>query len=175
MPDSADFIPELRRTLQSLRSAVHMLRQPQPDAGAIAFVCGGAEKRLEEILEGLQPEQPKGRRVLIADAERDWTETLGEALRQQGHRVDTAATLAQALSACAALRPDVVLVDIGMTGHEVASRLRNAGRSATLVAVTSWTREADRRLAKQAGIDHYLNKPISPAAVAELVSTLPPR
>ena len=171
MPDSEDFLPELRRTLQSLRSAVHMLRQPQPEAGAIAFMCASAEKRLGDIVEALE-QRASGRRVLIADAERSWADRLAEALRLEGHQTETATTRADALAASSAFRPEVVLLDVGMTGHEAARSLRGIG-AAVLVAVTGWGREDDRRLAMQAGVDHYLQKPISPAAVARLVAALP--
>jgi CheY-like chemotaxis protein len=172
MPDSEDFLPELRRTLQSLRSAVHMLRQPRPEAGAIAFMCASAESRLGEIVEALE-QRATGRRVLIADPERGWTDRLAETLRREGHQTETASTRAHALAACSAFRPEVVLLDVGMTGHEAARSLRGGGGAAVLVAVTGWGRADDRRLAMQAGVDHYLQKPISPAAVARLVSALP--
>ena len=170
MADREDFLPELRRTLQSLRSAVHMLRQPQPEAGAIAFMCSGAEKRLAEIVEALA-QRATGRRVLIADPERGWADRLAETLRLEGHQTETATTRADALAACSAFRPEVVLLDVGMTGHEAARSLR--GVAAVLVAVTGWGRADDRRLAMQAGVDHYLQKPISPTAVARLVAALP--
>lgn len=172
MPDSEDFLPELRRTLQSLRSAVHMLRQPQPEAGAIAFMCASAQSRLEEVVAALD-QRAKGRRVLIADPEHSWAGRLAEALRLEGHEIETAATCADALAACSAFRPEVVLLDLGMTGPEAARSLRSLGGSPVLVAVTGWSRENDRRLAMQAGVDHYLQKPISPVAVARLVAALP--
>ncbi|MGQ0546259.1 MAG: hypothetical protein ACT4P3_13125 [Betaproteobacteria bacterium] len=42
------------------------------------------------------------------------------------------------------------------------------------LAVTGWSRESDRLLAGETGFAHYLKKPLSPDAVAELVATLPP-
>jgi len=173
MPNNEDFLPELRRTLESLRSAVHMLRQPQIEAGAIAFMCSSAEKRLEELVEALDPQRARGRRVLIADPERSWADALAQTLRLEGHQIEKAATSADALAACTAFRPEVVLLDVGMVGQHGTRHLRSAGGAALLVAVTGWGRENDRRLAMEAGVDHYLPQPISPVAVARLVSALP--
>lgn len=173
MANNEDLLPELRSALQSMRSAVQMLRQPQPDVGALAFMCSGAQKRLEALLEALAGAPPTGRRVLIADADAAWTDVLAETLRLDGHAVRSAATSADALAACSAFRPEVVLVELAMTGHEAARNLRSVGEPALMVAVTRWSRESDRQLALQTGFEHYLHKPVSPVAVAQLVSTFP--
>ena len=174
MPDSPDLLPDLKRALQSMRSAVQMLRAPHADPAAVAFVCAAAHARLEEAVQVLERERPRRRRVLIVDPERSWAEALAESLRLDGHHADTTATSTDALAACSALRPDVVLVDIGMAGHGAARNLRSISDTAVLVALSGWSREDDRRLAKEAGFDHFLQKPVSPVAVARLVATLPP-
>ena len=62
------------------------------------------------------------------------------------------------------LKPDVVIVDIGMPnldGYEVAKTIRATpwGRNILLVAVTGWGKEEDRRRAFEMGFDHHLTKP----------------
>jgi len=167
-------LPDLKRTLQSLRAAVHMLRDPNADANAAAFICAAAEKQLEEIVEGLDGAPPKGRRVLIADADKTWADALAETLRLEGHQTGTAASSADVLATCSAFRPDVVLADLGMTGQSAARNLRSVSEDAVLVALSTWSRESDVKLARELGWDHYVHKPVSPVELARLVSKLPP-
>ena len=73
--------------------------------------------------------------------------------------------------------PTVVLLDIGMPemdGYEVARRIRAdfADRPATLVALTGWGQDEDRRRAKEAGFDHHLIKPADLAALEALLTSL---
>ena len=62
-------------------------------------------------------------------------------------------------------KPDVVLLDIGlpgMDGYQVAAHLRRdeTVKDATLIAISGYGQEEDLRLAKEAGFDHHLVKPI---------------
>ena len=85
-----------------------------------------------------------------------------------GHEVRAVHDGPAALAAVEALRPDVVLLDIGMpgmSGYEVARRLRErpGGAALRLVALTGWGAEDDRRRTREAGFDHHLVKPVAPA------------
>jgi CheY-like chemotaxis protein len=67
-----------------------------------------------------------------------------------------------ALEAAAALRPDVIVLDIsmsGMTGFEVAARLRDAGSTAALVFLTIRQDEEVVSAARAAGGIGYVVKP----------------
>ena len=62
-------------------------------------------------------------------------------------------------------KPEIVLLDIGlpgMDGYQVAAHLRREEtvKDATLIAISGYGQEEDRRLAKEAGFDHHLVKPI---------------
>lgn len=48
-------------------------------------------------------------------------------------------------------------------------------RKAVLVAVTGWGQEQHRELAREAGFDHHLTKPIDPDRLDELLADLRPR
>ncbi|MGH7338093.1 MAG: response regulator, partial [Myxococcota bacterium] len=68
----------------------------------------------------------------------------------------------------------LALLDIGMPGmdgYEVARRIRSQPRfrDVTLVALTGWGQDEDRRRAQEAGFDHHVGKP---ATVAQLRSLL---
>jgi CheY-like chemotaxis protein len=68
------------------------------------------------------------------------------------------------------------VLDIGMpdmSGYEVAMRLRleARGQKITLIAVTGWGQEDDRRRAQVAGFDYHLNKPVDPESLENLFTS----
>jgi CheY-like chemotaxis protein len=113
------------------------------------------------------------RRILIADDNRDSAETMSMLLTISGHEVHIAHSGAAALEMAKRIRPDIGVLDIGMpdlTGYEVAERIRHEawGKDITLVAVTGWGQDADKRRALAAGFDHHLTKPIDPERFKQL-------
>src|SRR5205814_2301822 len=73
------------------------------------------------------PEASRGRRLLLVDDNRDSLKSLAILLRAAGGEVELAFDGPSALEAARRVRPDVVLLDIGlpgMDGYEVARRLR---------------------------------------------------
>jgi CheY-like chemotaxis protein/anti-sigma regulatory factor (Ser/Thr protein kinase) len=123
---------------------------------------------------------PPGRRILVADDNRDAADSLAEMLRLGGHEVHAAHDGLEAVEAAGWFRPEVAVLDIGMprlNGYEAARRIREQpwGRAMTLVALTGWGQEEDRRRAAEAGFDHHLTKPVDPAALDTLLAALPPR
>ena len=58
----------------------------------------------------------------------------------------------------------------GMNGYEVARSIRQQawGRDMTLVAVTGWGQDEDKRQAELAGFDHHLTKPLDLAALRKI-------
>jgi PAS domain S-box-containing protein len=112
------------------------------------------------------------RRVLIADDNRDAAESLAILLRMEGHDVTVAHDGREALSAYHAVRPDVVLLDIGMpelNGYEVARQIRQGTSTVVLIAITGWGQDNDKARALAAGFDHHFTKPVEPDAVAALL------
>ncbi len=116
-----------------------------------------------------------GKRILLADDNRDAAESLAIILRLEGHDVELAHDGEAALERYAARRPDVALLDIGMpkhNGYEVARQIRASERGAdvTLIAVTGWAQDSDKLQSKAAGFDHHLTKPIEPDALIGLLA-----
>jgi CheY-like chemotaxis protein len=69
----------------------------------------------------------------------------------------------------------VVICDIGlpgMDGYAVAGELRRnpATAAATLIALTGYGQEEDRRRAMAAGFDEHLTKPADPAALKRMLN-----
>jgi PAS domain S-box-containing protein len=106
----------------------------------------------------------KPRRVVIADDNVDSATVLGTLLRASGHEVQTVHDGMAALESCQSFRPDLVILDIGMpkrNGYDVAREIRSRGDShITLIAVTGWGQQEDKRQAREAGFDYHLTKPI---------------
>jgi CheY-like chemotaxis protein len=72
----------------------------------------------------------------------------------------------------------VVLLDIGMPlldGYEVAKRIRAQpwGQRITLVALTGWGQDSDRRRSLEAGFDSHLVKPLDLETLTDLLARLP--
>ncbi|HYV21373.1 MAG TPA: ATP-binding protein [Candidatus Bathyarchaeia archaeon] len=135
--------------------------------------------RLPPISDGPAPtvaSTPAGprRRVLVVDDNVDAAEALGELLRDFGHEVATAHDGTQALDHARLHRPDIVLLDISMPqmdGYEVAKRMRDElGLSeALLVALSGYGEDRHRRLAREAGFDQHVTKPVDVAKLEELL------
>lgn len=109
------------------------------------------------------------RRIMVVDDNPDAAATLALLLQLKGHEAFTAADGKGALEAAAQQRPDLVFLDIGlpdMNGLEVATRLRELlGARSTLVALTGWGGDEDRRRSRAAGCDGHLTKPVAPEAI----------
>jgi CheY-like chemotaxis protein len=95
-------------------------------------------------------------------------------LQITGHETFSAHDGPSALEAIEQHRPDVVLLDLGLpriNGYEVCRRVRAKpwGRDVTLVALTGWGQEEDRRKSHDAGFDGHLVKPVEYAALVTLI------
>jgi PAS domain S-box-containing protein len=116
------------------------------------------------------------RRVLVVDDNVDAAKSIAMILKLSGYDVHCVHDGPTALEAAQAYRPDVVVLDIGlpgMSGYEVAQRLRERPefKRTPLVAVTGYGQDEDRRLSKEAGIDHHLTKPVDPSALQRFVAS----
>jgi len=115
--------------------------------------------------------------TLVVDDNRDAGDSLWQVLTLLGAHVRVARDGREALEAFAAFQPRVVLLDIGMpdmNGYEVARAIRTRfpGALTTLVALTGWGQEDDRRRAREAGFDHHLVKPAELDALQALLGSL---
>jgi nitrogen-specific signal transduction histidine kinase len=125
------------------------------------------------------PPEATGRRVLIADDNKDAADSLAMLLELEGHEVRVAHGGHAALALAQAFRPEIALLDIGMpelSGYEVATALRTEpwGRTMQLIALTGWGQESDRHLSKAAGFDWHLTKPIDMDHLYALMKHGPP-
>lgn len=106
------------------------------------------------------------RRILVCDDNNDAASALALQIELAGHDVRTAHDGIQALEVARTFEPQVVLLDLGMPkmdGYETARRLRRqtGGEQMTLIALTGWGQEQDRRRTMEAGFDAHLVKPVA--------------
>ena len=118
---------------------------------------------------------PRPVSVLIVDDNIDAATSLCYVITLAGYQVMVAHDGNRALEIAGELHPDVVLLDIGlpgMSGHEVARRLRAESWAADLklIAVTGWGQEDDRTKSLEAGFDEHLTKPIDPETLLQRIS-----
>jgi DNA-binding response OmpR family regulator len=114
-------------------------------------------------------------RVVVVDDVRDVADMLAVALRMDGYSVTVAYNAVQALAAIEDQRPHCVLLDInmpGVDGCELSKRVREKhGDDIVLVAITGSDSQDQRVADTFARVDHYLRKPVDPAALRKV---LPP-
>lgn len=114
-------------------------------------------------------------RILIADDDADTVSTLKVILLDEGHEVYGVHDGASVVPLTRKLRPDAVILDIGMpalSGYDLARMLKeeHGKRCPTLIAVTAYSRTPDRLIGKAVGFDYYFGKPV---AIDDLLAALP--
>jgi two-component system KDP operon response regulator KdpE len=112
-----------------------------------------------------------GPRVLVVDDDRGIRRFLDSALRTRGYAVFEAETAQGALTAASSVRPDVVVLDLGLPdgdGIDVVRQIRQAERIPILI-LSLRDQEDEKVAALEAGADDYLTKPFG---IAELHARL---
>jgi CheY-like chemotaxis protein len=110
----------------------------------------------------------------VVDDNQDFATSFAMILRDLGNDVRVEHEGIGGLRAAEAFQPAVAFLDIGlpgMSGYDLARRLRENQRigSLVLVAVTGWGQETDKLRAAQAGFDHHLVKPIDPGGLPAIL------
>jgi PAS domain S-box-containing protein len=117
------------------------------------------------------------RRILIVEDNDDARQMLRHLLELLGHEVHEAEDGVRGLEQALVLRPDAVVIDLGLPGldgYQVAQRIRAAGRrDVVLIAVTGYGQREDRLRSSAAGFDAHLTKPVDPAALDALLQRHP--
>ncbi len=109
--------------------------------------------------------------VLVVDDEPPILRFLRAALPPHGFRLAEAGTAAEGLERIVALRPDVVLLDLGLPDRDGLDLLRDlrGWSSVPVVILSARDREHDKVTALDAGADDYVSKPFG---VGELLARL---
>jgi two-component system, OmpR family, response regulator len=103
-------------------------------------------------------------RLLVVDDEPFIADLLRSSLTFAGFEVTTAASGTEALAAAAQLRPDLVVLDVGLPdvdGFEVCRQLRAAGGPVPVVFLTARDSTDDKVRGLTQGADDYVTKPFA--------------
>ena len=124
-----------------------------------------------------EPAATNRRRILIVDDNQDSAESLAILLTLKGSETHTASNGQEAVEAAARLRPDVILLDIGMPdmdGYEACRRIREqpGGDEVVIIALTGWGQDEGRRRSSEAGFNEHLIKPLNPAVLMRLLAAM---
>ena len=124
--------------------------------------------------------EPRPLRVLIVDDDRDSLLTLGELLQSEGFDVQMLRRGEGVPAKVEQFHPDVVLLDIGLpdrSGFDLAEELsqRYGEHAPLLIAVTGYSSEAERNMARESGFHHFIAKPYDPLSLLRRLSLLRPR
>jgi PAS domain S-box-containing protein len=120
-----------------------------------------------------------GIRVLAIDDEEDALTLLRVVLESAGADVTVVSSPIMALERVAAIRPHVMVVDLGMPemdGFEFIARVRASStpevRNVPAAALTAFARSDDRTKALRSGFEMHLAKPVDPGELVASIATL---
>jgi signal transduction histidine kinase len=171
-----------RRLVELHQGVVEVTSEGKGRGSTFTVRLPASYTRLEEAASpgGPGAHEGPGRRVLLADDNVDFVNSLGQLLSSRGHEVRIAYDGAEAIQAAREFNPDIAFLDIGMPkvhGYDVARHLRREPATAEcmLVAVTGWGQEGDRAQAREAGFDRHLVKPVDPAEIEAILEATPDR
>jgi CheY-like chemotaxis protein len=115
--------------------------------------------------------------VLLVDDCPDTRELYAEYLELSGYDVKEASDGIIAIDEAVRVRPDVIVMDMGLPhldGREAARRLRADGRTCAIPLVVVSGYDADRHPAADCPWDEYLGKPCPPESLLGVISRLIP-
>jgi PAS domain S-box-containing protein len=172
----------LVRALVTLHGGTVEARSDGPGTGSefiIRLPLGLAVAKAPAVNFKERTSSKTGLNVLVVDDNRDAAEMCAILLEVSGHHVRRAYTGAEALELAHALRPHVLLADIGLPdidGLELAQKIRTSpwGSDIVLIAVTGWGNEDDRQKAFASGFDYHLTKPASAESIESILRSVTP-
>ena len=113
-------------------------------------------------------------KVLIVDDSAMSRRMVRRILEQGGYSVIEAEEGVTALETYFLEKPDLVLLDLvmtGMNGLDVLTKLRELDPSARVVVASADIQSSTRRMVEDAGARSFINKPFVPEQVLSTVST----
>jgi CheY-like chemotaxis protein len=191
---------ELRNPLAALRTGADLLKRQPGLTGELEWAAEVIDRQtavmarlLDELLKLDRPDgqaaspqapasvaqpaaQPRLKKILVVDDNLDAASSLALLLGLSGHETHAAFDGQEAIEKAEALRPDVILLDLGLpkvNGYDVCRRIRGQawGQGMTVIALTGWGQDADRAKTRDAGFDHHIVKPIEHSRLIELLAS----
>ncbi len=146
-----------------------------PTADALRDAPGhDARAESDRVDEGV-PSSSK--HILLVDDNRDLAYTLAELLRRQGHHVDLAHLVDEAVTRYQEDRHEVVLLDLDLpdgNGFDVAREIQSLsdpeGDRPKLIAISGYGQARDIARTRKAGIDEHLVKPVDAEEIRRVLA-----
>jgi signal transduction histidine kinase/CheY-like chemotaxis protein len=106
---------------------------------------------------------PAHLRILLVEDHLDTASALADLLRVQGHEVQIAGTIAQALAAAETGGLDLVVSDLGLPDGSGQDLMRKLSQRHHLrgIALSGYGMEEDVRRSREAGFEQHLTKPVN--------------
>jgi signal transduction histidine kinase/CheY-like chemotaxis protein len=132
------------------------------------------ELELKEHLGVSKEERMSNLQVLVADDNEDAAKTVAMLIGTFGAEVAVAHDGEQAVTKALELRPNLILMDIGMPrmdGFEACRNIRSQswGKEICIAALTGWGQDSDKQKTEEAGFNKHLVKPVSMADIEALL------
>jgi CheY-like chemotaxis protein len=159
------------------------------DLDVVSKPNSGSTFRLSVVVEmpSMEPERTRkgsgvragprtGRAILCAEDNPYGRVLLNTILTELGHRVEFVGSGEAAIEAARRGGYDLVLMDVALTGIdgvEAARRIRalpSAASRVPIIGISARSGPGDEAKARTAGMNLYLRKPVSPAALAEAIA-----
>ena len=102
-------------------------------------------------------------KIMVVDDEPFIRELMEEFLSIHGHEIITAGSGEEAISKIVEIKPDLVMLDIcmtGMTGLETLEQIKQINDTAGIIMLSAFGDEETVDEAIKSGADYYLQKPI---------------
>src|SRR5213596_3380331 len=121
--------------------------------------------------------ETKGKKILVADDEKDILEIISYNLIGEGYDVYTAKDGNEALDVARKIHPDLIILDIMMpykTGVEVCQILRSSEnfKETLIILLTALNDETSHIKGLESGADDYVSKPIGQKVLLSRVNAL---
>ena len=119
----------------------------------------------------------RGRHILLVDDYPDALDIWTLYLQSLGYDVSTAADGTTAVARAEQLLPDLIVLDLelpGISGFEAARRLRRnpSTHDIPLIAATGYSHHRQIAMARDAGFDQVVVKPVDPDSLVDLIERL---
>ena len=118
-----------------------------------------------------------GKRILVVDDQQNIARIVSMMLENKGYQTMWAADGAEALRMAKSENPDLILLDVmlpKLDGLKVCRLLKfdPRHRHIAIVLLTAKASPGDKDAGREAGADHYLEKPFQPVQLLQVVERL---